>query len=202
MDDAVRGLTQTPVRAASRWVPKTVTTDPPRYIPHTEWSWQCELAADIPLLAVLLLDDGRWLRWVRVGRSSAETMLRVRLSFLPYDWKRSDQIIVSLYQSARGEGIGVQVSVCSALLKADPRRHAQICLPDGDGVRSGTVIDLAKVSAGEPIRARVMLVAAGDTESCRCGRWRLKRGIAVELPPPLGFLWQGRRSGAVSLLSE
>lgn len=49
------GLARIPLTVESEWVSKTVTTDPPRYTPHTEWTLAIHLRADEPIRVVALL---------------------------------------------------------------------------------------------------------------------------------------------------
>ena len=92
----LNGMVHEPVRVIGcRWVPKVVTTDPPKYIPHTEYSWACELVAEVPLLAALILEDENGLYWGRSGRSSAAAALEIGLSFFPTTWNTSDKVLRS-----------------------------------------------------------------------------------------------------------
>ena len=93
------GMVHEPVRVIGcRWIPKIVTTDPPKYIPHTEYSWACELVGEVPLLAAQILEDENGLYWGRSGRSSAATALGIGLSFLPTAWNTSDKVLIILSQ--------------------------------------------------------------------------------------------------------
>ena len=190
------GMAHEPVRVAGcRWMLKTVTTDPPRYIPHTEYSWECELIGEVPLLAVLLLEDERGLHWVRSGRKSAATALVIRLAFLPYDWKSSSELQINLSQRAFHELSSLQVAVHDASLKRDPRGLVKFDLTEGGIAETGSLIRAATITSQEPISAGLVVVAQSDTESCRGSRWRIRRRIPVEPPCALSFLTTGRRSG-------
>jgi hypothetical protein len=48
-----------PVQMKCQWKEKIVTTEPPRYIPHPEYSLECELMAEVSFLVILLLNDGQ-----------------------------------------------------------------------------------------------------------------------------------------------
>jgi hypothetical protein len=192
----LNGMVHEPVRVARcRWILKTVTTDPPRYIPHTEYSWECELIGEIPLLAALLLGDGSGLHWGRSGRKSAATVLVIRLAFLPYDWKSSDELQINLSQRSRYELNSVRVAVHDASLKQNPSELVKLDLTDGGVVETGSLIRLATITSHQFISAGLVVAAQSDTESCRCSRWRIRRRIPVEPPFALSFLTTERRSG-------
>jgi len=191
----LNGLVHEPVRVAGcRWIPKIVTTDLPTYTPHTEYSWACELIGDVPLLAAMVLEDRHGLYSVRGGRKSAATVLEVKLSFFPHNWKQSNDVTISLYLSALYESSGKQVTVHDAPLKQDPRGYVKLDLTDGMVVQTGTMISVGFVKWLNDVFAGIVVVAQTDTESCRCSRWRIKRRIAVDLPLALLFLKTGRRS--------
>jgi hypothetical protein len=178
-----------------RWIPKIVTTEPPKYIPHTEYSWACELVGEVPLLAALILVNENGLYWKKLGRNSAATTLRIGLSFLPHDWTNSNYVLVSLSQQGQSEPGYVQRSVNDASLKKDPRDFVKLELAVGSLVRTGTLFRLGAVNSLTPLSAGIVLVAQTDTESCRCSRWRIKRRIQVDLPAALSFLNNGRHAG-------
>jgi len=190
------GMAHEPVRVIGcRWIPKTVTTDPPKYIPHTEYSWACELVGEVPLLAAQILEDENGLYWGRSGRSSAATALGIRLSFLPTAWNTSDKVLISLSQQDHSMLSYAQVIVDDALLKRDPRGFVRLDLSDGGLVQTGTLISIGTVNSQNPLSAGLVVVAQTDTESCRCSRWRIKRRIPVDLPFALSFLKTGRWAG-------
>jgi|ERR1017187_1527826 hypothetical protein len=66
---------------------------------------------------------------------------------------------------------------------------------DGQSVLAGTFFGLASLDVAKALQASIMLVAASDTESCRCGRWRIKKRIPAAIPVMLSFLNTGRRAG-------
>jgi hypothetical protein len=192
-----------PVRVVRcHWILRTVTTDPPRYIPHIEYSWECELTGEVPLLAALLLQDDSGLRWGRSGRNSAATSLLIHLAFLPYDWKSSDRLQINLSQQSCYELNSALGAVHDASLKQDPRRLVKLDLPDGGVVETGSLIRLATITSQNSMSAGLVVVALSDTESCRCSRWRIRRGIPVGPLFALSFLTTGRRSGFSPCLGD
>lgn len=49
-----------PVLVEAEWATRFWTTDPPRYLPHTEWSVRINLTAGLPLrVATVILDAGK-----------------------------------------------------------------------------------------------------------------------------------------------
>jgi len=192
----LNGMVHEPVRVIGcRWVPEVVTTDPPKYIPHTEYSWACQLVAEVPLLAALLLEDEDGLYWGRSGRSSAAAALEIGLSFLPTSWNTSDKVLISLSQRGLSSPSYVQVTVDDAPLKQDPRAFVKLDLSDGALIHTGTLISIGTVNSHNALSARLVVVAQTDTESCRCSRWRIKRRTPVSLPLSLSFLNTGRWAG-------
>jgi hypothetical protein len=192
----LNGMIHEPVRVIGcRWVPKVVTTDPPKYIPHTEYSWAFGLVAEVPLLAALLLEDEDGLYWGRLGRRSAAAALTIRLSFFPFDWNTSDFVRINLYQLGLSESSGVDVTVDDAPLKRDPRGVVRLDLSDGGVVQTGTLIGVGTLNSHSTVSAALVVVALSDTESCRCNRWRIKRRVPVDLPFFLSFLKTGRWAG-------
>jgi hypothetical protein len=190
------GMTHESVRvAACRWMRKVVTTEPPRYVPHDEYSWECALVGELPLLGALLLEDGKRLAWCRSGRKSAATALRVVLSFFPYCWNTSDEVQIGLSQHGEREASCIPVAVHDTALKQDPRDLVRFDLADGSVIQTGSLIRIGTVTSQRLISAGLVVVAQADTESCRCSRWRMKRRIAVDLPSALSFLKTGRRGG-------
>lgn len=190
------GMAHKPVRVIGcRWIPKIVTTDPPKYIPHTEYSWACELVAEVPLLAALILEDENGLYWGRSGRRFAAAALEIGLSFSPTTWNTSDKVRISLSKQGHSMSSHVQVTVDDAPLKRDPRGFVRLDLSDGGIVQTGTLISIGTVNSHNVLSAGLVVVAQTDTESCRCSRWRIKRRIPVDLPFSLSFLKTGRWAG-------
>lgn len=194
----LNGMSHEAVRVVGcRWIRKTVTTDPPRYIPHTEYSWVCELVGEVPILAALILENGAGLRWARSGRRSGAPELVVSLSFQPYDWNASDKVGITLSQP-RGDGLScVQVAVHDDTLKRDPCRFARFDLSEGGVAETGSLIRMGTITttSRESVTVGLVVVALTDTESCRCGRWRVRRRIPLAPPVALSFLGTGRRAG-------
>lgn len=190
------GMVHEPVRVIGcRWIPRIVTTDPPKYIPHTEYRWACELVGEVPLLGALILEDENGLYWGRSGRSSVAVALEIRLSFLPHDWKTSDRVHINLSQQGHSMSSHVQIAVDDPPLKQDPRGFVRLDLSDGGIVQTGTLISIGTVNSHKSLSAGVVFVAQTDNQSCRCSHWRIKRRIPVNLPFSLSFLKTGRWAG-------
>lgn len=178
-------LTRVPLRLASDWRSKTVTTDPPRYTPHQEWSVALTLAASTPIRVAVFLDDGREIAWgLSADPSSTEPELRA--SFFPYDWSQSDDVQVNFGWQRR--------TVTDAALKNDPREIVRLTSPDA--ATTGTVVCLAELPS-HGIALSAMAIAETDTERRREGRWRLKPELAAALPEHLRPLASGHQSGVI-----
>ncbi len=191
------GLAHSPVRVFNcRWIPKIVTTDPPRYIPHTEYSWECRLVGDAPFLAALILDTKAGVYWSRLSRVSSSAELKLGLAFSPFDWNRSEDVSIHFSQDGHQEYGGVSFKVHDTALKKDPRDFVRFDLDDGNVLQTGTLVRTGTVSSHDSLTAQFVIVAQTDTESCRCSRWRLKRNIKVNPPATLMFLKSGRRAGS------
>ena len=67
-------LTRVPVRLGAGWRSKLVTTDPPRYTPHDDWSLELQLTSEVPLRTASVLRCGAQLAWAR--RRSVATSCR------------------------------------------------------------------------------------------------------------------------------
>jgi hypothetical protein len=187
----LQGFTHAPVSVRALWVPSIVATNPPRNEPRLEWEWECELHAPEPLVVAVLIDDGTRVRYARRPRSEASTTLDMRLAVRPWSWRESDVV-----QIAAGF---IWTYVASALLKHDPPTGLPITVRDGDMLRTGAVVDVARLQPPAPDVMRWVILAARDVESCRNSRWRVRSALGEHLLPDLGFLTRGRRAGYVRL---
>jgi hypothetical protein len=176
-------LTHLPVRVSVDWLSKTVTTDPPRYTPHSEWRLVLTLAASTPIQAAVFIRHGRDTAWgLRPGPASAEVELRA--DFFPYDWARSDDVQVNFGWQ--------RMTVTDPALKRDPREGVVVLAPRT--VETGETFAVAEVSA-HGIILEALPIAEVDTERRRQDRWRIKPEFSATLPEPLLPLTSGSQSG-------
>ena len=73
-------ITKTPIELSATWLPKIVTTDPPRLTPHEEWRLQVRVAASIPFRVAVLMclpDEVQW--GLRPEAASNATEISARL---------------------------------------------------------------------------------------------------------------------------
>lgn len=187
-----------PVQVKGYWNSKIVTTEPPKYIPHTEYSFECELLAETPVLVVLFLKSDNVLHFQKFGRSAASPNINIHLSFFPYDWNNSSQVQISLYQQVISQGGGLQLAINSESLKQDPRQLVDVDLFSSGIINTGQIINLASIRLSYSIVAQFLVIPVSETESVH-GRWRLKKAISAELPSSLSFLTQGRCIGQMPL---
>jgi len=179
----VADLTHLPVRVSDRWIDKTVTTDPPRYTPHTEWSLALKLAAATPLRVAVFLDRGRETAWgLWSGAASSEIELSAK--FFPHDWARSDDVQINFEWQRH--------TVTDASLKSDPRESVIVTTPPSS--ETGEVFTVAELPAHE-IVLKVLAIVEGDTEARRQDRWRIKPEFSASLPDELIPLTSGSQSG-------
>jgi hypothetical protein len=167
-----------------------------KYVPHSEYSFKCELIAEVPILVVLLLKDEKVLQFQKFGRSSASPNIQIRLSFFPYDWHNSNDVQINLYQKVNSQGNGLRTTVNSESLKQDPRHLVETNAFSSGVIEIGKFIDLAVIWLEQPRVAQFLIVPLSETESTH-GRWRLKKGNVAELPAHLSFLVQGRLTGKI-----
>ena len=180
-------LKHVPIRLAGSWGEKIVTTDPPRYVPHSEYAFSFQVESDEAILLVIMLRDGGKGQFARAWRSAARCEWELRLSFFPMDWRRSDAIQVNF------EGLTTTIEHADA--KRDPRPLVTTPLLDGKHViTSGSILTLACIDAGRQIEGRVLAVAKADTDAKR-GRWALKPSLATNLPIELQFILSGATTG-------
>ncbi len=79
---------------SAEWSSKTVTTDPPRYIPHDEWRLTVQLAAESSFRLAHILKHRQQLSW-GLNRKVAAPRFTFAANFFPHDWKTSDRVQVS-----------------------------------------------------------------------------------------------------------
>ena len=176
-------LTHLPLRVSVEWLSKTVTTDPPRYTPHTEWALALTLAAPTPIQVAVFLRHGRDTAWgLRPGPASAEVELRG--DFFPLDWTRADDVQVNFGWQ--------RITVTDSELKSDPRERVVVTAPAA--VETGEVFAVAEVPAHGIILEALPIVEV-DTEHRRQDRWRIKPEFSASLPEQLLPLTSGRQSG-------
>ena len=183
----IAGLTHVPLRIAGSWVEKIVTTDPPRYVPHTEYALSFKVRCDEELLLALMLMDAGKCQFARRFRSTARPEWEPKLSFFPMDWKRSNEVQVNFG--------GLYTNVDSANLKHDPRSLVTSRWLDAEhSVASGFILTAACVESSRHIECRIFTVAKRDTDAKR-GRWALKPVFAAALPDEMRFLLSGATGG-------
>lgn len=176
-------LTQLPLDISARWLPKTVTTDPPRLTPHEEWRLAVRLVAAAPFRLAVLMYLPTHIRWGLRPEDPSE-FVEVPLDFFPQDWATSERVQVNFgWQS---------ITVTDPELKADPRPHASVVLPAS--ATTAQVIPVCEVRR-HAITLAVLAIAHQDTEGRRLARWRLRPHLASALPPDLCELASGRQSG-------
>jgi len=179
-------LTHFPLRLTTEWRSKIVTTEPPRYIPHTEWALALTLSAAGPIHVAVFLVVGRETAWgLRPGPATQEMELGV--SFFPYDWGRSDDVQVNF--------AGRRTQVTDPALKSDPRDIVKVTAPER--AETGKVFQVAELPP-HAISLTVLPVAKEDTESRQRERWRIKQRFVASLPEPLAALTSGYQSGVFS----
>jgi hypothetical protein len=182
-DNRRDGLTAIPLAARAEWREKVVTTDPPRYIPHSEWELDIFLSADAPMRAAVVLISAGHIQWGLEPHVPASE-LKVRARFAPYSWKTSDEVQV---------GIGWQrLAVTDPDLKQDPRQVVEIIVPPR--AATGSVVPVAAL-ATHALQLSVFPVAERDTEPRRMDRWRVRPSLAHALPGELRELSSGHQTG-------
>src|SRR6267143_5181118 len=87
-------LTRVPLVLSVVWRSKTVTTDPPQYPRHQEWSLEVMVAASEAVHIAAFLEDPSTCLWgLRPGPASTEGHLTA--SFFPYSWADSDDVQIT-----------------------------------------------------------------------------------------------------------
>ena len=193
---AIPGLTAVPVDASARWVAKTVTTDPPKYLPHEEWTLEWTICAGVPVLVIPCLDDGDCRHWARGSRSTAKASVTLSLKFMPHDWRNSNAVRVVLSSPEAAP----QTDRDDVALKADPRPLVRRGGDEAGRFSTGQLISLAEIAARPPLVARALMVCASDTESARNGRWRFKGRLGLTATSDLPFLAGGLQCGDAVLI--
>ncbi len=184
-NDGGRRLTRAPLVASFAWIDKTVTTDPPRYVAHLEWSLAVHVTSPTPLRPAVLVTHAGETSWGLVA-AAPSTDLALRVAFFPHDWSTSDVVQVSFEWQ--------RVAVTDARLKEDPRGAVEVRLPPRP--ISGEPIPVVAVPDHD-LELAVLVLAEQDTESRRMGRWRIKPALATELPEDLMPLASGHQHGVI-----
>lgn len=178
-------LTHVPLEVSADWLPKTVTTEPPRYIPHTEWKLALKLKAARPVRAAVFLTRGRETAW-GLRPHEAATEIELSASFFPYDWASSDEVQVNFEWKL--------AAVTDPALKSDPRDVVKVTVPTTS--ETGEVFQVAELP-GHAITLAALAIVDRDTETRRLDRWRITPELATNLPEHLVPLTSGRQSGVI-----
>lgn len=179
------GLNRIPITVDSEWISKIVTTDPPRYTPHTEWTLVIRVHADVPIRVVALLAEPDETAWGLQPDGPAQE-LELRALFTPHDWAKSDDVHISFgYQ---------RLVVTDPAVKLDPRRVVKV--ESGSSAQTGRVTIVASVPA-HAISLAVFALTLEDTQARRLHRWRVKPALAAHLPEQLVPLTSGHQSGVL-----
>ena len=194
----LKNITQKPIKIKSEWVTKTVTTDPPKYIPHQEFSWRCSLSSEDRFYGVLLFCYQNIIEFQKFYTEDSRLNLETRLSFSPHDWKNSNLVQISFYQNISSAGGGRCINIKDKILKEDPKSLVTIHIPKESIIHTGNLIHLATVRSVMEINAKLLLIDQADTESTH-GRWRLKNIFREKLSASQKFLQKGRLVGKVVL---
>jgi hypothetical protein len=179
------GMTRVPVDLSAEWIPKTVTTDPPRLTPHQEWRLLVRVAAPTPIRVAVLMCLPTEAQW-GLRPEAASELIEISLDFFPHDWSTSDRVQINFGWR--------RITVTDPDLKADPRRFADVVLPDE--ATTGQMIPVCEISS-HAIEVGLVALAQQDTEARRLDRWRLRPQLLDALPPNLAMLADGRQSGVV-----
>lgn len=177
------GMTRVPVDLSSTWIPKTVTTDPPRLTPHDEWRLLVRVAVSIPVRVAVLMRLPTEVQW-GLRPEAASELIEIPLDFFPHDWSTSDRIQINFGWR--------RITVTDPDLKADPRRFTDVVLPDT--ATTGQVIPVCQISR-HAIEVALVALARQDTEARRLDRWRLRPKLVDALSPDLAVLASGGQSG-------
>ena len=113
-------LTAVPIHVSAEWLSKTVTTDPPRYTPHDEWTLMLKIGAEVPLRVAVFLSQGARTSW-GLHPDDPATEVDVPASFFPYDWTRSDDVQISFGWQ--------RTAITDPELKTDPRGSVDVVAP-------------------------------------------------------------------------
>jgi hypothetical protein len=105
---------------AASWASRTVTTDPPRYTPHLEWSLEVALSSTQEFRIAVFVQHGEEYWW-GLRADGAGTQAELSIKFFPHNWQSSDDFQVDLE--------GQRFTVHDPLLKADPRKVVSVIIP-------------------------------------------------------------------------
>lgn len=181
----IDGLIHAPAAITGAWVTKTVTTNPPRYVPHLEYALRFQIVSDEEFLVVRMLGECQG-HYAKTWRSKAKRETECRLGFLPVDWRRSDEVQVNFD--------GLRSCVEHLALKHDPRSLVNTDWLGEHLITSGSILTLAFIDVRQPIECRMITVAKADTIAKR-GRWALKPALAAALPREMRFVLTGATTG-------
>lgn len=180
------GMTRVPVDLSATWIPKTVTTDPPRLTPHEEWRLLVRVAAPTPIRVAVLMCLPTEVQWGHRPEAASE-LIEIPLDFFPHDWSTSDRVQINFGWR--------RITVMDPALKADPRRFADVVLPDT--ATTGQLIPVCRISQ-HAIEVALVALAQQDTQARRLDRWRVRPDLVDALPADLAVLTSGRQSGSLA----
>jgi hypothetical protein len=182
--------TLTPLKLSAEWRSKTVTTDPPKLIPHEEWRLVIRLAGRSPFRLAVLMEHQGHVHWGLRPDAPSEA-IEVHAHFFPHDWSHHDRVQVNFGWQ--------RLTVADEQLKVDPRPWASLLLPASGA--TGQVIPVCEVRK-HGIKLAVLPLAQQDTEDRRQDRWRLRPPVAEGLPPELRALASGRQHGTAPVTGD
>jgi hypothetical protein len=187
MAESSQSLHVRPVRMATVWVPKIVTTDPPRLVPHTEWRLDLKIVSAILIRTAVVFQRGRDVAW-GLPSDQARQEAGLCVSFTPADWQNSDRVTI---------GLGWRITLVEDVaLKEDPRRSVDVLAPET--ATTGAVITVARIPRHD-ITLSVLPLDVLDVEARRESRWRVRPDLRDSLPTYLADMASGRQSGAGQL---
>lgn len=178
-------LSRFPLSVSAVWKSKTVTTSPPKLIPHEEWLLEISLAAPHPFRVAAFMCLPECIeRGLLPDVPSA--VAEIDLHFFPHNWSASDVVRVSFGWR--------EVTVVDPELKANPRASTALTFPPRP--TAGRVLPVCQIGRHD-ITLALMAIARQDTQSRRLGRWRVRPRLAAALPPQLVALTSGRQHGSI-----
>ena len=160
---------------ATVWVPKIVTTDPPRLVAHTEWRLEYRVVAATLIRAIHLRQCGSTLSWT-IPHGEGRQELAFETTFGPRDL---------------GDAVADERTP-----PIDPREVVEVVAPGA--ATTGVVVPLAAIPAAETTISAFVLDEI-DVEVRREDRWRVSPALREALPDHLKELTSGRRRGTVDL---
>jgi hypothetical protein len=176
-------LTRLPLAVSTDWLSKTVTNNPPRLTPHTEWRLAIRLAASVEFRFAVVLYSPAKMRWGLRPEPPARDA-EVMLHFFPHSWSSSDLVQINWGWQ--------RVTVTDPEMKRDPRAYATVLSPE-DAV-TGKIVSVCAVER-HGLTAAVLALAREDTEARRSDRWRVRPERVSHLPQSLVAMSSGRQSG-------